>query len=384
MNRSRPGRFPLLLAAALVATTAARAAALDYITVNHEGKRREIPGKVEVEAEDGGVLLMARDGVLWPVPKEELLDRRGDSKPFSPLSRDEMVKQLTEELPSGFKIHSTKHYLICYNTSQDYAQWVGALYERLFSAFNNYWTRRGFELHEPEFPLVALVFDSQASYARHARHELGEGAASIIGYYSLKTNRVTMYDLTGLEEFRGGGRSSAARINQILSQPRAERTVATIVHEATHQIAFNSGLQVRYADIPFWVSEGIAIYFETPDLQSSKGWRNIGGVNRLNLLNFRKSLAGRPADALETLLTDDKRFRDPATMSASYGEAWALNYFLIRTRSEQYVKYLQQMAEQSPLVPVSADERLAQFKAVFGGDLTSLDAEFVRYMRSVD
>jgi predicted lipoprotein len=98
----------------------------------------------------------------------------------------------------------------------------------------------------------------------------------------------------------------------------------------------------------------------------------------------KKSAAIQGLTALETLLTDDKRFRDPATMSASYGEAWALNYFLIRTRSEQYVKYLQQMAEQSPLVPVSADERLAQFKAVFGGDLPSLDAEFVRYMRSVD
>jgi hypothetical protein len=384
MNRLRPSRFTFPLAA-LFAATAAQAAAIDYITVNHEGKRREVAGKVQVEAQDGGVLLLARDGVLWPVPKEELLDRRSDNTPFSPLSREEMVKQLTEELPSGFKIHSTKHYLICYNTSQAYAQWVGSLYERLFGAFNNYWSRRGFELHEPEFPLVALVFDSQASYAQHSRAELGEGAASIIGYYSLKTNRVTMYDLTGLEEFRGGGgRTSAARINQILSQPRAERTVATIVHEATHQIAFNSGLQVRYADIPFWVSEGIAIYFETPDLQSAKGWRNIGGVNRLNLLNFRKSLAGRPVDALETLLTDDKRFRDPATMSTSYAEAWALNYFLIRTRSDEYVKYLQQMAEQSPLVPVSADERLAQFKTVFGDDLSALDAEFVRYMRSVD
>ena len=360
--------------------------ALDYITVKQAGGETEVVGKVQVEAEDGGVLLLGRDGVLWPIPKEELVARRSDDKPFTPLSRAELGKQLLAELPEGFKIHATKHYLICYNTSPAYASWVGGLFERLLGAFTNYWTRRDFELHEPEFPLVAIVFDRQSDYAQYSRQELGEGgASSIIGYYSLRSNRVIMYDLTGVEEVAAkGARTSAARINQVLSQPRAERTVATIVHEATHQIAFNSGLQVRYADIPFWVSEGIAIYFETPDLQSTKGWRNIGGVNRVNLFNFRKSLDDRPADSLKLLLTDDTRFRDPATMPSAYAESWALNYFLLRTRPEQYVAYLKTMSKQTPLVPVPAEERVAQFKNAFGEDLQTLDAEFLRYMRSVD
>jgi hypothetical protein len=193
-----------------------------------------------------------------------------------------------------------------------------------------------------------------------------------------------MYDLTGVEEFGGGGERTAARINQILSQPGAERTVATIVHEATHQLAFNSGLQVRLADIPFWVSEGIAIYFETPDLESTKGWRNIGGVNQVNLFNFRKSLPTRPAGSLELLLCDDKRFRDPATATNCYSEAWALNYFLLRTRGEAYVKYLKLLAQQQPLGTVEREERLKQFKQHFGDDLSALEAEFLRYMRGVN
>jgi hypothetical protein len=374
------------LSLALIACLAGNAAALDYITVNQSGKQTDVVGKVQVEAEDGGVLLLARDGVLWPVPKEELVSRRTDDLPFTPLSREELSKKLLAELPDGFKIHPTKHYLICYNTSPAYATWVGGLFERLLGAFTNYWTRRGFELHEPEFPLVAIVFDRQSSYAQYSREEIGEGGASnIIGYYSLRSNRVIMYDLTGVEEVGGKGeRTSAGRINQILSQPRAERTVATIVHESTHQIAFNSGLQVRYADIPFWVSEGIAIYFETPDLQSTKGWRNIGGVNQVNLFNFRKSLRERPEGSLKLLLTDDKRFRDPATMSNAYAESWALNYFLLRTRAEKYVAYLKQMSEQAPLVPVSPEQRLADFQKALGEDLGTLDAEFLRYMRAVD
>ena len=358
---------------------------LDYITHRQSGKTAELVGKVQIEAQDGGVLLLTADGALWPLPKEEIAGRRTDERPFEPLPRAQLAARMAKELPAGFKVHHTKNYLICYNTSPAYAQWVGSLYERLFAAFFNYWERRGIELSQPQFPLVALVFDSRDSYAEFARAEVGEAARSMIGYYSLQSNRMIMYDLTGVEELKtGGDRGTSARINQILSQPRAERTVATIVHEATHQLAFNSGLQVRYADIPFWVSEGIAIYFESPDLTSSKGWRTIGGINRVNLANFRKFVRSRPADALETLLADDKRFRDADTAADAYAEAWALTYFLLQTRKEEYVKYMQAMAEQTPLVEFTPAERIAEFKKHFGEDLAALDADFVRYMRGIE
>ena len=76
---------------------------------------------------------------------------------------------------------------------------------------------------------------------------------------------MTMYDLTSIDRLRrpGDKRLTTAQINAMLSRPEGERTVATVVHEATHQMAFNCGLHTRYADIPVWVSEGIAMYFET-------------------------------------------------------------------------------------------------------------------------
>jgi hypothetical protein len=345
-----------------------------------------LAGKLEVEAEDGGVMLLTADGVLWPLPKEEIVSRKSDDKPFEPLSADALAKKLTADLPAGFKIHQTQNYLICYNTSPAYAQWVGGLFERLNKAFYNYWTRRGIEMRPPQFPLVALVFDSKSSYSQHARGELGDGVKSIIGYYSLQSNRMIMYDLTGVEELKivGDRGTTAARINAILSQPAAERTVATIVHEATHQLAFNSGLQVRYADIPMWVSEGLAIYFETPDLESKTGWRNIGGVNRVNLVNFRRAAADGKLVSLEQLLSDDKRFRDPASAATTYAQAWALNYWLLKTRGDDYVKYLQAQAAQAPLVTLEPAERLKQFEDNLGGELTTIEAEFLRYMRSVN
>jgi hypothetical protein len=365
-----------------VAAAASSAGGLDYVTVRVGDDQRPIAGRVEIEAEDGGVLLLARDGALWAVKKEDLIARRSDAKPFAPLTREELARQLQGELP-GFRVHTTQHYLICYNTSPAYARWVGGLFEGLYKAFYNYWTRRGAVLHDPPFPLVAVVFDAQAAFQKHARSELGEAAQSIIGYYNLHTNRMTMYDLTGVEAAGGNERTASARIQQILSQPGAERTVATIVHEATHQLAFNSGLQVRFADVPLWVSEGIAIYFETPNLESTKGWRNVGAVNRFNLVNFRKYLPRRPPGSLPQLLLDDKRFRDSAAAPDAYAEAWALTYFLLQTRGEAYVRYLKTLAEQKPLVDVSPQQRLADFKRFFGDDLVTLENEFLRYFRSL-
>jgi hypothetical protein len=358
--------------------------ALDYVKLTRGGKEFEVAGKIEVEAVDGGVLLLARDGELWPIVKEELVSKRKDAVEFKPFSKSEMNKLLLAKHP-GFKLHQTQHYTLCYNTSTAYAQWVGALYERLYDGFHNFWEKKGIKLAEPELPLVALVFDSRENYQAHARHELGDAVATIIGYYSLQTNQVTMHDLTGLEGLGvKKGVASATRINAILSQPAAERNVATIVHEATHQLAYNSRLQTRYADIPFWVSEGLAVYFETPDLESAKGWKRIGGVNQHNLVEFNKWLRERPTNSLATLLTDDKRFRDPKTAPAAYGEAWSMNYFLLRTRGDEYAEYLKKLAELKPLVALEPSQRLDMFKAAFGSDLEKLEAEFLKYMRSVN
>jgi hypothetical protein len=213
---------------------------------------------------------------------------------------------------------------------------------------------------------------------------LGDALPAIIGYYSQRTNRVAMYDLTGADALPQGARvTSADHINRILARPQAERTVATIVHEATHQLAFNCGLQARYADIPLWVSEGIAVFFETPDLKSKRGWRNIGGVNRVRFAEFGQYLSSRPADSLASLLSSDERFQNTDSISQAYAEAWALVYFLLRKHRTSFVKYLKMLSEKPQLVYDTPEERLGEFRAVFGDDLQGLDADFVRSMRSL-
>jgi hypothetical protein len=371
------------IAAAVLLIAAQTAAAVEHVSLTRDGKPLHVSGKIVTEAQNGGLLLLAPDGVLWAVQPEEIVTRRSDDEAFLPLGQKEMAAKLLAEMPAGFKIHTTANYVICYNTSPAYAQWCGALYERLFRAFQNYWTQRGFKLRDPEMPLVALVFDDKQSYINFSRPQFGAAAESIIGYYDYQANRVVMYDLTGVEGLRPAGEriSTATRVNQILSQPSAAATVATIVHEATHQLAFNCGLQTRGADNPVWVSEGIAVYFETPDMSNSKGWGSIGSLNRPRLNQFQNYLQSRPANSLDSLLRDDLRFREAKSGLNAYAEAWALNYFLLRTRSKEYVAYLQVLSQKQPSVFDEPEERLALFKSYFGPDLQKFDAEFVDYIR---
>ncbi len=362
---------------------AATARAVDHVSLERDGQALHVSGQVLVEAQDGGLLLMDASRGLWAITPDEITHHDQDDEPFKLLDQEQIAEKLQSELTGQFRVHQTAHYVICYNTSEAYARWCGALFERLYRAFGNYWKNRGFRLDEPSWPLVALVFDDRQSYAAYSRPELGEATSSIIGYFSLRTNRVTMYDLTGADRAALQGASSAAQINRILSRPEAERTVATIIHEATHQLAFNRGLQTRYADIPLWVSEGIAIYFEVPDLRSKNGWRNIGGVNRVRLSEFRRYLRSRPADSLRTLIADDQRFRSARTAPDAYAEAWALNYFLIRKHPKEYVRYTKLLADKKRLLYDTPAERLQQFEATFGSDWQQLDEEFLRYLRSV-
>lgn len=369
----------------VLCAAASRAPGLDELLIRDQRFERRLTGRVLAEHDDG-VLLLARDGQIWPVNGDAILQRRGDAEPWKGLEPEELEAAVLAELPAGFETYSTAHYMLCHNTSRAYAQWCGSLFERLYAAFTNYWKQRGFDLQAPAAPLVAIVFADTASYDAYARDEAGPRAASrIIGFYSLRTNRIASFDLSGLAA-AGGSRASMAEITRILRQPDAQRTVATLVHEATHQLAFNTGLHARFADVPLWVSEGLAIYFETPDLESQRGWRGIGTVNYPRLTAFRETLFDRPTDAVERLVADDSAFRKADRATAAYAEAWAWHYFLLKQRQEQYLDYTRRLSAKPPKPPwVASDraERLADFQAAFGDDWHKLDAEFVKFITRV-
>lgn len=355
----------------------------EQIEFAQDQAQRKVVGRMVLVAQDGGWLFQGRDGMLWAVPPGQQVARSDLSASLPALSPEEYARQLAAELPQGFEVYQTAHYVILYDTSRAYAQWCGALFERLYMAFHNYWTRRGLKLHEPPFPLCAIVFADEKNYLKYSRPVLGDAADSMIGYYHLMTNRMVMFDLTGRAGQRGVSRAATvAAINDSLSQGESLRTVATIIHEATHQIAFNCGMHTRLSDTPLWLCEGVAIYFETPDLSSSKGWRGIGAVNQPRVAQWRDYVRRRPADSLARLIEDDRRFRDARQSLDAYAEAWLLTYFLINQRSKAYLDYVTLVSAKPPLIEDGPEQRRAEFERHFG-PIDKLDRDLLRYARGL-
>ena len=65
---------------------------------------------------------------------------------------------------------------------------------------------------------------------------------------------------------------------------RENSDIEVVSHETTHQMAGNTGLLPRHVQVPRWVHEGLATYFETPNGAS---WGAIGAVNDSRLKLYR-------------------------------------------------------------------------------------------------
>jgi hypothetical protein len=330
------------------------------------------------------LLVEARSGRLWSVTPDQLVAEKAvEGQSFSPLSKEELGEHLIQELreagiQSEFLIHTTDHYVVCTDTSLAYAEWCGGLLERLHKAFGVFWKARKMDVQTPEFPLPVVILKTRTEFAELAAFDRTPGSAKGAGYFLITGNRIVLYDLTATEQ-----QSPAKTVSDVFRRVQSvPGSVATVVHEATHQIAFNAGLHTRYADNPVWMTEGMAMYFETPDLKSRRGWQTIGRLNRNRKSQFLDFVAKRrKADSLESLIGSDARFREPDSQVDAYGEAWALSYFLIRTKPRQYSAWLTKIAAKPRLQFDSPEERLSLFRNEFGEDISRLDKQMLAWIR---
>ena len=349
---------------------------------------RTIESRVLLEAQDGGLLLEGRDGRLWNVTPKQLQKREATEDPFQPLSAEQLGEQLAREVAEfGIKIPTqvvvTKHFVICSTASRVYAEWCGSLFERLHDAFQAYWKDAGLELREPEFPLPAIVLKDRTEFAEFATKHDRPDAAQAPGYFSEPTNRIILFDLAA-----GPNSTPAKTAGDIRRKLEASPfNVATMIHEATHQLAFNSGMHTRYADNPRWLTEGMAMFFEVPDLDSRSGWKTIGRVNAPRLKDFRETLR-TPRETLRTpreslplteLIRSDASFLNADQSRAAYAESWALTFFLLKTRRNDAVNYLKSIQRKPRLISDAPDDRLREFQSTFG-ELDTLERDWKKWM----
>jgi Protein of unknown function (DUF1570) len=309
---------------------------------------------------DTQMALLARDGQLHFFDPRDAKEGQKIATRFFGYSMSEMKRELYDEFGKDFDITTTNHYIVVHPSGQK-DLWAQR-FEELYRSFNHYFRVRGFTLQEPDYPLVAVVFRDKAEYLKAANATGTSLLPNTLGDYDPATNRVYLYDVT------------ADKSGVDWSQ-----NAATIIHEATHQTAYNVGIHSRFTLTPRWLAEGLAMMFEARGVWDSQTYTQDGDrVNRERLQDFKDYLPRRKEGSLAQLIASDNSFQtDPID---AYAESWAFSFYLCETQPRLYAKYLAKTAARPLFVHYSAEQRLADFQEFFGSDMRLIEAKFLRWM----
>jgi hypothetical protein len=313
--------------------------------------------------DDQSMSLLGRDGALYEFKPADAKNAKRYGKGFVGYNSQELQAKLRDEFDRSFEITTTPHFVVVHPHGE-WRAWGDRL-ESLYRTFMHYMSVRGMRMHEPPTPLVAIVFRTKEDYQRHSASIGTPVPPGYLGHYDSESNRVFLFDI---EEKDG--------------DPDWSENADTIIHEATHQTAFNVGIHSRFGEQPKWLKEGLAMMFEARGVWDNASiQQQEARINRGRLADFKTGAKSRRPDWMTMLVASDKLFQyDPGE---AYAEAWVLTFFLCETRPQEYSNYLARVAARPAFSKYSAQERLGDFMAAFGKDLALLSAQLDRYINEL-
>jgi hypothetical protein len=334
------------------------------VTVKVSYKNKSYVGK-PLAWDGDDMMLLRRDGKITILPVKKHSDYETIDDRFQPYETDVMRSKLQREFGRKYQVSITRNFVVVHPIGS-FRVWAMP-FEELYARFDAYFSSRGFTLDEPEFPMVAVVLRTRNEFD-HFLRAYHDYDSKILGYYSPTSNRIITYD-----QQHGKAKDQSWFFN-----------ADTIIHEATHQTAFNTGVHSRYCPVPRWISEGLAMLFEAPGVNNSRYYtKQRDRINRIRLLElqsyYRKDeVQGRVAE----LITSDRLFRtDP---SLAYAISWGLTFYLSEKMPPEYQTFLRADGQKTNFSTYSSRQRSKAFADAFGPKISEIDARMENFVRSLD
>ncbi len=189
----------------------------------------------------------------------------------------------------------------------------------------------------------------------------------------------------GIEARHSGGMffvtHDARGLATYIDNERIDETYAVLQHEGFHQFAWTR----LGPDLPTWVNEGLAQYFEDAPLVN--GRLVVGATDRTRLKRVRQALQGRQTLPLGTLFgLSERQWGDALHTDADhsgliYAQAWSVVYFLIHGEDGKYRdafnRYLQ-------AVSTGREEGVAFAEAFGGSNPSSMQRRWAAYVQGME
>ena len=333
-------------------------------------------GKLLAKDKERAVLL-DRVGGLHDLTLDSVTLKPTTSR-FQSLPMTELRNQLSREFGKDFELGTTRHYVVVAPSGR--AAEYAAVFEEHYTTLQRYFKTRSFTLTEPQFPMVAIVFATQKQFMEYANRDGSKVMLNMQGYYSPRTNRVALFETA----------SKSIAVSAI-DLPWASRSPVfgaiktdlkeTIIHEATHQVAYNIGLHSRVGETPRWVVEGMATVFEPEAMRTSASGQfpkqRLNWERYVVFQNFVQTKR-RPPKSLRSFIESEDLYE--SSVLDYYAQSWALTFFLVETRPRNYSAYLKRIAARDPFAEYPAKERIADFEQTIHADVDWLDVQLVKYI----
>lgn len=332
------------------------------VTTDEAG--RSVVGKIHLEVGDQRIVLLP-DGqlVVRPASQSPVTER-----PFKAAEMDALAAELTESTFKGFKTKQTNHYLYIYNTSDGFALAASRILETMFPGVNGYAKAQKIEVHDPEVPLVVIMFRTEDEFQKFRRMPDG-----VVAYYNILDNRVVMYE--------------ESQLYKVKPEMGLQQSISTIAHEGAHQILHNIGVQQRLSMWPMWLAEGFAEFFAPTIPGRGLRWKGAGQVNDLRMFELENYIKARSADTSDGQMIIDT-VSAARLSSTGYAAAWSLTHFLAKTRRNEFHAYVNEVSKLGPLegsyrvvAPGIVPDNKALFAKHFGADNSELERRLVLHLQ---
>jgi hypothetical protein len=203
---------------------------------------------------------------------------------------------------------ATEHYVIKTDIGDHVPKSVGGAMEQLYIEYS-----RIFKVtpeHERGKTEV-ILFDKKDDFLAYANRIGAKPQKDSLGFF----------------------RASTRGPDLIVTYKRREgefHTLSILYHEATHQFV---RMVVPHREIPLWLNEGLAVYFENSEYRGGK--LRTGIIPRSRLALLQRHLQKGKYVPLRDLM---KRGRDSFD-GVCYAESWSLVYFFVHARGGRYSKH---------------------------------------------
>ena len=290
---------------------------------------------------------------------------------FAPQSITEARVQLQHELGARYETVVFGPYVLAVPVGQ--AERWRSRFSSLLAGYVRYFDVRQWSLRRPDFPLCVVVYATRAEFLAYSQTEIRQIPSSLVGCYSPRSNRCALYNI----DF--GNETSVAGGDRLTNWSETE---ATIVHEAVHQLAYNTGIHQRLSMDPLWFVEGLASMFEQPSVYDLRQ-QQATTLSRMDVARTQRlrSIVNQPSlllEHLQSLIVSDELFqRSPAV---AYDLSWALTYYLAERMPTELRQYSSRLAGR-PFGDYASHHRERDFRQAFGGDLSLLAGRLSRLLQ---